>query len=255
MSLDIFRLDGRVALVTGSSRGLGLAMAQALAGVGANVVINSRGAGEAQLAAQAIAESTGSQTLALAADVTQAEEVEALIRETLAAFGRIDVVVNNAGMNLRKPLADVSDEEWDAMQNLLLRAPFLCCRAVAPYMKAAGYGRVINVSSMIGQVGLGGRSAYCSAKGGLIQLTRTLALEWAPYGITVNALCPGPFATELSRPAMDDPKTNRFILDRIPLGRWGAPRELAGAILFLASDASSYMTGSCLTVDGGWTAA
>ena len=255
MSLDIFRLDGRVALVTGSSRGLGLAMAQALAGVGANVVINSRGAGEAQLAAQAIAESTGSQTLALAADVTQAEEVEALIRETLAAFGRIDVVVNNAGMNLRKPLEDVSDEEWDAMQNLLLRAPFLCCRAVAPYMKAAGYGRVINVSSMIGQVGLGGRSAYCSAKGGLIQLTRTLALEWAPYGITVNALCPGPFATELSRPAMDDPKTNRFILDRIPLGRWGAPRELAGAILFLASDASSYMTGSCLTVDGGWTAA
>ena len=255
MSLDIFRLDGRVALVTGSSRGLGLAMAQALAGVGTSVVINSRGAGDAQLAAQAIAESTGSQTLALAADVTQAEEVEALIRETLAAFGRIDVVVNNAGMNLRKPLEDVSDEEWDAMQNLLLRAPFLCCRAVAPYMKAAGYGRVINVSSMIGQVGLGGRSAYCSAKGGLIQLTRTLALEWAPYGITVNALCPGPFATELSRPAMDDPKTNRFILDRIPLGRWGAPRELAGAILFLASDASSYMTGSCLTVDGGWTAA
>ena len=160
MSLDIFRLDGRVALVTGSSRGLGLAMAQALAGVGANVVINSRGAGDAQLAAQAVAESTGSQTLALAADVTQAEEVEALIRETLAAFGRIDVVVNNAGMNLRKPLADVSDDEWDAMQNLLLRAPFLCCRAVAPYMKAAGYGRVINVSSMIGQVGLGGRSAY-----------------------------------------------------------------------------------------------
>ncbi len=255
MSLDLFRLDDRVALITGSSRGLGLAMAQALASAGARVVINSRRGNEAQAAAQKIAALTGNQSLAIAADVTRTEEVQSMVEKTMDTWGRIDILVNNAGMNLRKPLEDLLDDEWDALQDVLLRAPFLCCRAVAPHMKAAGYGRVVNVSSMIGQVGLAGRSAYGSAKGGLIQLTRTLALEWAQYGITANALCPGPFATELSRPAMDDPQTNRFILERIPLGRWGEAEELAGAILFLASDASSFMTGSCLTVDGGWTAA
>lgn len=254
MSLDIFKMDDRVALVTGGTGGLGLVMAQALAEAGAHVIVTSRVKEKAEEAAGAIAQSTGRRALGLAVDVTDAEQVDAMVEAGIGEFGRIDVLINNAGINIRKPIEDFDEASWDLVQNTNLKAPFLCARAVAKPMKEQRYGRVINIASMLGSIALPERGAYCSSKGGLIQLTKVLALEWAPYNITVNALCPGPIATELNQVVMNNPEANKFFLDSIALGRWGRPEELIGAILYLASDASSFMTGSSMVVDGGWTA-
>jgi NAD(P)-dependent dehydrogenase (short-subunit alcohol dehydrogenase family) len=253
MSLDVFKLDGRVALITGGNRGLGFAMARALAEAGADIVVTSRQLEKAQQSATALAEAAGRRTLGLAVDVTEAQQVETMISSILQAFGRIDILVNNAGINIRKPIEEFDEASWDRVQETNLKAPFLCSRAVASYMKQQRWGRVINIASMMGLTALPERSAYCSSKGGVIMLTKVLALEWAPYNIMVNALCPGPFATELNTPVMNNPQANQFFLNHIALGRWGKPEELGGAIVFLASDASSFMTGATLVVDGGWT--
>ncbi|HZU01379.1 MAG TPA: glucose 1-dehydrogenase [Ktedonobacteraceae bacterium] len=254
MSLDIFKLDGRVALITGGNRGLGFAMAQALAEAGADVVVTSRQQEKAHESAAALARTTGRRALGLAVDVTSAEQVESMVQAVVKEFGHIDILVNNAGINIRKPIEEFDENSWDLVQDTNLKAPFLCSRAVARFMKEQRYGRVINLSSMLGMVALPERSAYCSSKGGLLQLTKVLALEWASYNITVNALCPGPFATELNIPVMNNPQASQFFLNHIALGRWGQPEEIKGAIIFLASKASSFMTGAALVVDGGWTA-
>lgn len=254
MSLDIFKLDGRVALITGGNRGLGFAMAQALAEAGADVVVTSRQQEKAQESAVTLARTTGRRALGLAVDVTSAEQVESMVQAVVKEFGHIDILVNNAGINIRKPIEEFDETSWDLVQDTNLKAPFLCSRAVARFMKEQRYGRVINLSSMLGLVALPERGAYCSSKGGLLQLTKVLALEWASYNITVNALCPGPFATELNIPVMNNPQASQFFLNHIALGRWGQPEEIKGAIIFLASNASSFMTGAALVVDGGWTA-
>jgi len=253
MSIDIFQLDSRVALITGGNRGLGFVMAKALAGAGADVVVTSRQLEKARQSAGAIAAATGRRTMGLAVDVTDAQQVEAMVQSIISAFGRIDILINNAGINIRKPIEEFDEASWDLVQETNLKAPFLCSRAVARHMKEQRSGRVINVASMLGLVALPERGAYSSSKGGLIQLTKVLALEWASSNITVNALCPGPFATELNTAVMNNPQANQFFLDHIPLGRWGQPEELGGVIVFLASDASSFMTGATLVVDGGWT--
>lgn len=254
MSLDVFRLDGRVALVTGGSQGLGYVMAEALAGAGAEVIVTSRQRDRADAAAAELGKAVGRTVHGAPVDVTDAAQVATLIDSVVEEHGRIDVLINNAGVNIRKPIEEFDEASWDLVQDTNLKGPYLCARAIAPHLKRQRSGRVINVASMLGQSALPDRSAYCSAKAGLIQLTKVLALEWAPYNVTVNALCPGPFATDLNTPVINNPETNKFFVDQIALSRWGDPKELAGAAIFLASDASSFMTGAELVIDGGWTA-
>jgi NAD(P)-dependent dehydrogenase (short-subunit alcohol dehydrogenase family) len=189
----------------------------------------------------------------LAADVTRPADVETLVARTLDTFGRIDILVNNAGINIRGPIEELSENDWDQVLNTNLKGPWLCCRAVAVPMKRQKWGRVINVSSVLSLISLPGRTPYASSKGGLTQLTKTLALEWAQDGINVNALCPGLFATEINTPLLNDPATRTAMEANIPLGRWGDPVELGPAAVFLASEASSYMTGATLFIDGGYT--
>ncbi len=252
--LDMFRLEGKVALITGGARGLGRVMAQALAEAGAAVALTSRQAEHAERAALEIAEGTGTRTLGLAADVVQPEQVDTLVDQTLKHFNTVDILINNAGINIRAPIADLSIDDWNQVIDINLKGPWLCCRALAPIFQQKQSGRVINVSSMLGEVGLADRTPYCSSKGGLSLMTRTLALEWAPWNVNVNALCPGPFATEINQPLLSDPDRSAAIVSKIPLGRWGEPAEIGPATVFLASDASRFVTGTCLFIDGGFTA-
>ncbi len=252
--LDRFRLDGKVAVVTGGSRGLGRAIADALASAGADVALSSRQLEGAERAAEAIASTSGRKTLALSVDVTARNDVDTMIGDVMRSLGRIDILVNNAGVNIRGPIEELTEADWDTVVDTNLKGPWLCCRAVAPVMKAQKWGRVINVSSMLGEISLPGRTPYASSKGGLTLLTKTLALEWAKDGINVNALCPGPFATEINTPLLSDPAARAQMEANVPLARWGDPVELGPAAVFLASDASSFMTGATLFIDGGYTA-
>jgi NAD(P)-dependent dehydrogenase (short-subunit alcohol dehydrogenase family) len=252
--LDRFRLDGKVALITGGARGLGRTMAGALAEAGADIALAGRSKDTCQQAAAAIASATGREVMSFAADVTKIDQVEQLANDVERELGKVDILVNNAGINIRGPIQQLTEADWDTVIDTNLKGPFLCARAIGPRMVSRGWGRVINLGSVLGVIALPGRAPYASSKAGIINLTRVLALEWAGTGVTANAICPGAFATEMNRSLLDDPVKYKEFVAQIPMGRWGELEELTGAVVFLASEASSYVTGTPLFVDGGWIA-
>ena len=249
--LRVFDLTGKVALVTGAGRGLGRTFAAALASAGADVALASRTQADLDETAAEV-ERHGRRALIVPTDVTVVEQVEAMVAATLGHFGQIDILVNNAGMNIRKPVTEIGIDEWDRVLDLNLRSYFLVARAVGRHMVERRAGRVINVTSILAAGALANQGPYATSKGGVTQLSKVLAIEWAPYNITVNCIGPTYFETDLTRPLYQDPERKSFIESRTPMGRWGQPEELAGAVIYLASDASSFVTGQTIFVDGGW---
>lgn len=249
----LFDLTGRIALVTGAGQGLGFSMAQALAAAGATVVLVGRDRSKIEAKADIIRQK-GGVARGCSCDLLQPDAVTALIDDTIAALGRIDILVNNAGIQARGPLVEFPDVTWDQMLATHMSAPFRLSKAVAPSMIARRSGKIINTVSVLSELGRPMVVPYAAAKGGLRMLTRALAVELAPHNVQVNAIGPGYFVTEMNRELLDDEAYKLAVEKRVPAGRWGDPDELSGAILYLASDASAYVNGQVLFVDGGLTA-
>jgi NAD(P)-dependent dehydrogenase (short-subunit alcohol dehydrogenase family) len=247
---QLFDLSGKVAIVTGASRGLGLGFARVLAAAGADLVITSRTVASLEPVQQEL-EALGRHVLPLELDVTEFESIQAMIAEAFQTFGRIDVLVNNAGCNIRKPALEVTWDDWNTILNTNLRGPFFVAQAAARHMIARQYGRIINIGSVTSVCGYAGLGPYGASRGGIKQLTMSLADDWGPYGITVNCLAPGWFKTAQNQVLYENTEWVEYLTDRIPLKRPGQPHDLDGALLFLASDASCYVTGQTLLVDGG----
>lgn len=249
-----FDLTGHVAIVTGGSKGLGAAMAMGLASTGATVVIAGRDGSLADEVAGEIADTWGHPAAGIAADVTRPTDVKTMVDEALGRYGKVDILINSAGINIRGSIEDVSYEDFQQVQKTNVDGTWLCCREVIPHMKSAGYGRIVNMASTLGMVGLANRTPYTASKGAVIQLTRALGLELAASGVTCNAICPGPFLTPMNIPFAESEEVKTHIVGAVALERWGELKEIQGPAILLSSPAGSYMTGSLLTVDGGWTA-
>lgn len=249
-----FDLTGRRAMITGGSKGLGLAMAAGLASAGAEVLLVSRHLEEAESAAAELAAEFGTPAGGAEADVADPAAVERLFADLRQRWPRLDILINSAGINIRGPIDELTYEQFREVQRVNVDGTWLCCRAAVPWMKEGGGGRIINLASTLGVVGLQERTPYTASKGAVVQMTRALALELAPHRVLVNAICPGPFLTPMNEPIADTEQARKFIVGAVALERWGQLREIQGAAILLSSDASSYMTGSLVTVDGGWTA-
>lgn len=252
--IDLFRLDGKSAIITGGSKGLGKAMAAGLASAGADLLLTSRNGHEVETTAEKLASEHAVKVIGSQSDITKLFDVERIVEQAMKEFGKIDILINNAGINIRGAIEDLSLEQFKQVITVNTSGPWMMCRAVAPHLKSANYGRVINISSILGSVGQSERSAYASSKGALTTMTKSLAIEWAPYNITVNAICPGPFLTPMNEPIANQEWTKKNIIGSVAMKRWGLMHEIQGAAIFLASDASSYVTGTTLFVDGGYTA-
>ncbi|OLC16916.1 MAG: 2-deoxy-D-gluconate 3-dehydrogenase [Candidatus Rokubacteria bacterium 13_1_40CM_69_27] len=249
----VFDLKGKVAIVTGGNGGIGLGMARGLASAGARIVVAARNQEKSRAAVAELAR-LGPEAVTIAVDVADEASVGALVRATIDRWGRIDILVNNAGTNIRKPAQDLALEEWRRVIDTNLTSAFLCCRAVHPAMKAAGAGKIINIGSMMSIFGASFVPAYGASKGGIVQLTKSLACAWARDNIQVNAVLPGWIDTELTREARQQiPGLHDNVLRRTPAGRWGVIDDLAGIAVFLASSASDFITGAAMPVDGGYS--
>jgi len=252
--LDAFRLDGKVAVVTGSSRGIGRAIAFGLAGVGATVVVNSRNAGDVAAVAIEIA-SKYSMATPIVADISRPEDVRRLFTQVMDMYGHIDVLVNNAGISpVYKRAEDVLEAEWDAVMATNLKGMFLCAQAAGRLMLAQGSGSIVNMSSIGGSAALARILAYCVSKAGIEQMTRVMAVEWAQRGVRVNAIAPTWVETDLARGVLENPRLSEWVAQQTPMGKAAQPDDIVGAAIYLASDASRFVTGHILRVDGGWTA-
>lgn len=244
-------LKNKVAIVTGSRRGIGKAIALALAKAGANVVVSDINIDDCNKVVEEIKDINGN-ALAVKADVSNPEDVSKMINLTTEKFGKVDILVNNAGIYMQKSLTDVTEQDFDRILDINLKGVFLCSKAAVPEMIKQGKGKIINIASIAGQVGFANSSAYCASKGGIINMTRELALELGQYKINVNAIGPGVIETPMTKDLLEDKATKETLLANIPLNRIGKPEDIANAALFLASDNSDYITGITLFVDGGW---
>jgi NAD(P)-dependent dehydrogenase (short-subunit alcohol dehydrogenase family) len=251
--MPLFDLSGRVALVTGGNKGLGKAMARGFADAGADIFIASRNEAELKESLAEILDGTGRRGFYTVADVSKREDVKRIAAEAQAKFGHIDILVNNAGMNAPQPIDEITDEVWDRVVEVNLTSVMGLTRAVVPGMKERRWGRVIHISSIMGQVSKEKRNAYSATKSALMGLARASALDLGPFNVTVNCIAPGPFMTEMPMSLLSPPEKQAFS-DRTALGRWGDPKELVGPAVFLASEAGSYVTGQTLFVDGGYIA-
>jgi len=247
------KLAGRAALITGASKGLGKAMALALGGAGARLALVSRNVGQLKETAQAV-RALGAEAEIFQADVTDEQQVIQLEKAAIGRFGKIQILINNAGINIRKAVTDFTLAEWNQVVDTNLTGVFLVCRSFVPHMKGQGYGRILNMTSIMSHVAIAGRTAYAASKTGLLGFTKALALELAPEKITVNGISPGPFATELNKPILENPEANQQFISKIPLGRWGEVHEVGQLALYLCSEEAGFVTGTDILMDGGWTA-
>ena len=246
-------LTNRVAVISGASKGLGKAMALALAAEGARIALVSRDKEQLDSVAAEIAAAGGDASVH-AADVTSEGQVRHAEHEIVARYGQVNILINNAGVNVRKPVVDFTLEEWRRVMDTNVTAAFLMCRSFVPAMTGKGYGRILNMTSIMSHVSLPGRIAYSTSKTALLGMTRTLALELAPEAITVNGISPGPFGTEMNKPLMENPDTNAQFLSSIPLGRWGKVEEIGRLAVYLCSPDAGFITGTDILIDGGWCA-
>jgi NAD(P)-dependent dehydrogenase (short-subunit alcohol dehydrogenase family) len=247
------KLAGKTAVITGASKGLGKAMALALGGAGAKLALVSRNKEQLQAVA-AEARKLGAEAEVFVTDVTSEDQVKQLERDVAAKFGKVQILINNAGINIRKPSVEFTLDDWRAVMDTNLTSVFLICRAFVPTMKGQGYGRILNLTSIMSHVAIAGRTAYAASKSGLLGFTKALALELVADKITVNGISPGPFATELNKPILENPEANAQFLSKIPLGRWGRVEEVGQLALYLCSEDAGFITGTDVLIDGGWTA-
>jgi 2-dehydro-3-deoxy-D-gluconate 5-dehydrogenase len=250
MVLELFKLDGKVAAVTGATRGIGRSIALALAEAGADIALLQRSPEQSDVKEEI--ESIGRKCLIVPCDLENVEQVKAAIPTVVSHFGKIDILVNNAGIQRRSPSVDFSELDWDDVINVNLKTVWLLCQQAGRYMVPNGKGKIINMASLLSYQGGLTVPAYAAAKGGVAQLTKALSNEWAKHQVNVNAIVPGYIATDMNTALINDETRNRQILERIPSDRWGNPEDFKGAVVYLASDASNYVHGHLLAVDGGW---
>jgi NAD(P)-dependent dehydrogenase (short-subunit alcohol dehydrogenase family) len=252
--INLFNLQGKTAIITGGSKGLGLAFAEGLASAGANVVLVARTLTECMEAAQSIETIYGTKALGLTADVTKEADMQLVVEQCLDTFGGLDILINSAGINIRGAIDEVSLEDFSKVMEVNVTGTWIASKAVVPHMKKQNSGKIINLASALGLVGLANRTPYTASKGAIVNMTKALAVELAPHNINVNAICPGPFLTEINAPIKDTEEGKKFIVGATVLGRWAEMQEIQGVGILLASAASNYMVGSIISVDGGWVA-